>query len=134
MKKMLVIDTSVYITYCTHNKLYRLADAFVTYDLAVFVNSYLLSELERNIPGVSKVPGIKASHLIAQISGFTTFVETTPAFNQSPDPKDNFLFDIALQTGSEIIVTQEKLLLGFAASPVAIHNLKWFKENYPVPL
>ncbi len=52
----------------------------------------------------------------------------------SPDPKDNFLFDLAIQTNSDVIVTKEKALLSFGNSPVAIHDIKWFKETFPVPL
>lgn len=72
--------------------------------------------------------------ILEQIKTATTFITITASFTQSPDPKDNFLFDLALQTESEVIVTQEKALIGFTASPVAIHDLKWFKEKYPVPL
>ena len=55
-------------------------------------------------------------------------------FKDSPDIKDNFLFDLAIQTHSEIIVTKEIALLNFTLSPVPIHDIKWFKETYPVPL
>ena len=60
--------------------------------------------------------------------------EVKTVFNNSPDSKDNFLFDLALQTASEVIVTKEKALLNFAESPVLIHDIKWFKEKYPVAL
>ncbi len=49
----LVIDTSVYINYTRHQKLYRLVDAILIYDLVV--SSYLIDELERNIPLTSAV-------------------------------------------------------------------------------
>ena len=68
------------------------------------------------------------------VRGYTIEFATVNSFTGNPDPKDNFLFDLAIQTGSEVIVTQEKALLGFKDSPVPIHNLKWVKENYPVPL
>ena len=54
--------------------------------------------------------------------------------NQSTDPKDNFLFDLALQTNSEIKITKEKELLNFNESTLAIRDIKWFKETYPVAL
>ncbi|MEJ7736628.1 MAG: hypothetical protein WKF97_04305 [Chitinophagaceae bacterium] len=80
------------------------------------------------------VKDVNPSILLRAIKEATIFTVTQPQFNDSPDPKDNFLFDLALQTGSEVIVTQEKALLHFTSSPVPIHNLKWFKENFPVPL
>ncbi|MFP5042565.1 hypothetical protein [Parasediminibacterium sp. JCM 36343] len=39
----------------------------------------------------------------------------------------------ASQPAGFVIVTKEKALLNFAVSPVAIHDIKWFKETFPVP-
>jgi predicted nucleic acid-binding protein len=46
----LVIDTSVFINYTRHQKLYRLINAILTYDLSVYLSPDLIDELERNIP------------------------------------------------------------------------------------
>jgi predicted nucleic acid-binding protein len=134
MNRKFVIDSSVYLIYASHGKIYRLLDAIVTYDLIVYVNQDLLSELNKNIPKVIRVDGVKADEIVNSLKVYTIEVKTVRSFIGSPDPKDNFLFDLALQTGSEVIVTQEKALLAFKDSPVPVHNLKWFKENYPVPL
>lgn len=134
MKKALVVDTSVFITYAAYDKIYRLINAVLMYDLQIFVNENLLNEIERNIHQSIKVNNTNPSLIFESIKINTILVETTPTFTQSPDPKDNFLFDLALQTNSDILVTQEKALLNFAASPVIVRNLKWFKETYPVPL
>ncbi|MFP5040644.1 putative toxin-antitoxin system toxin component, PIN family [Parasediminibacterium sp. JCM 36343] len=133
MPTKLVIDTSVYFTYAKHGKLYRLADAVLTYNLVVFVDDLLIAEVERNAYKITQDPGI-AKQIIQEIKEFTFHFPTTPKFSNSPDPKDNFLFDLAIQTNSEVIVTKEKALLEFSESPIAIHDIKWFKENYPVPL
>ena len=98
------------------------------------MNSKLLFELQENIYALLKSNAADAEIIIQSIVGLTTFVETIPIYTHSPDPKDNFLFDLAIQTNSEVIVTKEKALLNFAASPVAIHDIKWFKEHFPVPL
>ena len=81
-----------------------------------------------------EVEGLKAEEILNTVRAYTIEFDTVNSFTGSPDPKDNFLFDLALQTGSEVIVTQEKALLGFKESPVRVHDIKWFKENYPVPL
>ena len=133
MKKALIVDTSVFLTYIRYNKLYRLIDAFNKYDIDVFINQNLLNEIERNINKNVKI-NIDTKDIIDFISDNCILFETTPTFTQSPDPKDNFLFDLAIQTNSEILVTQEKALLNFENSPVKIHDLKWFKETYPVAL
>ena len=81
-----------------------------------------------------QVADVEPGIILQVIKKATIYKITTSGFSSSPDPKDNFLFYLALQTGNEVIVTQEKALLGFKDSPVPIHDLKWFKENYPVPL
>lgn len=132
----LVIDTSVYITYTRHQKLYRLIDAVLTYELIVYLSPALVDELRRNIPPTSSVelPSFIYDEYLAAIQAVCVHYEPFSRYRDSPDPKDNFLWDLALQTGSEVIVTMESALLNFTASPIPVHDLKWFKETYPVPL
>jgi hypothetical protein len=54
----LVIDSCVFINYGLYNKLYRLADAIIKYDLKVFVDHDLLLEIERNL-NKSKIRSIE---------------------------------------------------------------------------
>ncbi len=133
--KQLVIDTSVFINYTRHQKLYRLVNAILTYNLSVYLSSDLIDELERNIPVTSAVElsqSVYDGYLETIKASCITF-EPVVQFKESPDAKDNFLFDLALQTNSEIIVTKEKALLNFKNSPIPVHDIKWFKETYPVP-
>ena len=134
MNKKFVIDTSVFITYAAYNKIYRLVDAIISYELKVFLNDELLLELENNIRNALQVRDADPYKILHEIKEVTIHKSTIPYFKLIPDPKDNFLFDLALQTGSEVIVTQEKALLNFKDSPVPIHNIGWFKENFPVSL
>ena len=113
--------------------MYRLIDAFNKYEIDVFINQNLLNEIERNVNKKAEII-IDTKEIIDFISDNCILFETIPTFTQSPDPKDNFLFDLAIQTNSDILVTQEKALLNFENSPVKIHDLKWFKETYPVAL
>jgi len=106
----------------------------VDYGLQVFINDILLGELKKNLPKMLSHLEVDAQAAFDEILEFTTFVETVPVFQNSPDPKDNFLFDLALQTNSEVIVTKEKALLSFSESPITIHDIKWFKEKFPVDL
>ena len=133
MQNKIVIDTCVLFNYAKYGKLYRIADAVFTYDLEIYVDKYLMSEIVRNARKVTDNVLIsrKIEHDIRQ---FTYQVNTIPLFSKSPDPKDNFLFDLALQTNSEVIVTKEKALLSFSESPIPIHDIKWFKEKFPVEL
>ena len=130
----LVIDTSVYITYARNGKLYRLYNAIALYRLYVFVNDNLLLEFERNMAATKIYTEIELAVILIALKDVTFYFDTISLFQNSPDTKDNFLFDLALQTNSEVIVTKEKALLSFTNSPVPIHDIKWFKETYPVEL
>ena len=134
--KHLVIDTSVYINYTRHQKLYRLADTILTYDLVIYISPDLIDELERNIPLTSAVelPQFVYEGYLHTIKSVCVFFEPVTQYAGSPDQKDNFLWDLALQTNSEIIVTKEKALLDFTNSTIPVHDIKWFKETYPVSL
>jgi predicted nucleic acid-binding protein len=82
---------------------------------------------------VLKEAALSVDDIVQFTRAFTIQVVTHAAYAMSPDPEDNFLFDIALQYKAAVMITDEKALLNFAASPVAIRSLKWFKENFPLP-
>ena len=134
MKRHFFIDTSVLITYTSYGKLYRLSNMVMSYNMKVFVNVHLLNEFGKNPKKVSNKRNIDVNEEIKSLLDFATLVEIIPLFSNSPDPKDNFLFDLALQTNSEVIITKETALLNFIESPIAIHDIKWFKEKFPVEL
>ena len=110
----LVVDTSVYITYARNGKLYRLYNAIALYNLYVFVNDNLLLEFERNMASANIYTEIELSIILIALKDITFCFKTISLFQDSTDTKDNFLFDLALQTESEVIVTKEKALLNFA--------------------
>ncbi len=97
--KHLVIDTSVFINYTRHQKLYRLVDAIFTYDLMVYISTELVDELEKNIPITSAVelPQFVYDGYLETIQASCIIFEPVSAYKESPDPKDNFLFDLALK-------------------------------------
>jgi len=134
MKRKFVLDTSVILKYATHSKLYRLLNIVITYNIVIYVNADLVSELKRNLPKAIRFPSVPHEEILTDILFFTTFFNTTDSFSQSPDPKDNFLFDLAMQTNSEVIISDEKVLLSFEDSPVPVRSLGWFKETFPIEL
>jgi uncharacterized protein len=109
-----------------------LASVIIKYEIIVYINDKLLEELERNIIRILKNQSYNAIEIIEEIKRITFYTKTIDTFTTCPDPKDNFLFDLAIQTNSDVIVTQEKVLLQWAESPVLVHDIKWFKEHFPV--
>ena len=130
MKRKFVIDTSVYINFSRYNKVHRLITAIAKNNLYVYVNRQLITELEKNIPLILKDAVVNPQIIIETIKLATFYFETVETFKGCPDPKDDFLFDLALQTGSEVIVSEEKALLNWQNSSVPVHNIKWFKEQF----
>ena len=134
MKRGYVLDTSVLMKYLSYNKLYRLFNIVSTYNITVYANTELINEIERNLPRIVKSSPLSYQQIMDDLLLLVTPIITTPSFTQSPAPKDNFLFDLALQTGSEVIVSDEKKLLFFENTPVPVRSLGWFKETFPVEL
>lgn len=106
----------------------------IEHKIVIFVNDSLIAELEKNLPKVIKSPTIPYHQILEEILFLATYVTTKKLFHNSPDPKDNFLFDLAIQTDSEVIVSDEKKLLDFKESPVPVKSLGWFKDTFPIAL
>jgi len=87
MKPRIVIDSSVFLTYCSHGKIYRLSNAADLYNLEIFVNDHLINELLQNLEKVAKKRIINAIEEINFIVTFVNVVQIIPIFNKSPDPK-----------------------------------------------
>lgn len=134
MNRKFILDTSVILKYASYYKLYRLFNIVIKYRIIIFVNDNLVVEIEKNLPKIIKSPPVSYQKIMEEILLLTTYVKTTGLFDKCPDPKDNFLFDIAIQTGSEVIVSDEKKLLNFKESPVPVKSLAWFKVNFPIEL
>jgi len=49
---------------------------------------------------------------------------------QSPDPDDNYLYDIALSANAKLLVTGEKALLNWEDSPIETVSLSDFKNLF----
>ena len=96
MKRKFVIDSSVFLAYASYGKIYRLVNAVFMYHLSVYINEELIDELLRNAPRVIQVSGISPQDIVSDVISFATYVQVQKIFTQSPDPKDNFLFDLAL--------------------------------------
>jgi predicted nucleic acid-binding protein len=60
---------------------------------------------------IKKYIHIPVSELIDFHRGLCIFHKTKPIYIGSPDPKDNFLFDLATQTHSKYVVTGDKIML-----------------------
>ena len=61
----------------------------------------------------------------------TTWVATIPIFTYCPDPKDNYLFDLAIQSQADYLVTGDKTVLYTPIKPpTKIISFAEFREMF----
>ena len=70
----------------------------------------------------------KLLYFYTQIS---EFVKTTPQFTDCPDPKDNFLFDLAIQGKADFLVSGDKKVLEtpLKSESIKVRSLTAFKAE-----
>jgi predicted nucleic acid-binding protein len=50
----------------------------------------------------------------------------------SPDPKDNYLFDLAIQNNCIFIISDDLKLLSFNMKPLAVYSVNWILKQFPL--
>jgi predicted nucleic acid-binding protein len=56
----------------------------------------------------------------------------TPFSGFHPTPKDNYLFDLAIQKNCSFIVSDDGLLQRMKLKPVPVKSTNWFLKHYPI--
>jgi predicted nucleic acid-binding protein len=74
----------------------------------------------------------QAYKLISLISQISITKTNKSVFALSPDPKDNYLFDLAIQNNCVFIITDVLELLRTPIKTVQIHTGNWFLKHFPV--
>jgi predicted nucleic acid-binding protein len=59
-------------------------------------------------------------------------VTENAVYGISPDPKDNYLFDIAVQNNCVFIISDDTQLVHFKLKPVPVHTTSWFLKKFPI--
>ncbi|SFQ02060.1 hypothetical protein SAMN05444277_104189 [Parafilimonas terrae] len=59
-------------------------------------------------------------------------VAENAVYRISPDPKDNYLFDLAIQNNCAFIISDDRKLLSFRIQPVKVKSTNWFLKNFPL--
>jgi predicted nucleic acid-binding protein len=119
-------------TFCQVKGYCPLLDRIIAYNLLPVVNNYLLSEIFNALAENKWMHENNAAKIIAFIRK-VTFTDTERAvYALSPDPEDNYLFDLAIQHHCVFILTdgaffRQKLL--FQRNVTFDHRLSYHK--YP---
>ena len=59
------------------------------------------------------------------------FITEQSVYGLSPYPKDNYLFDLAVQSNCAFIISYNTDLLSFTMQSVEVKSCNWFLKNFP---
>lgn len=108
-----VLDTNVWISFIIKARLEELVELVVEHEIILLTSPELVDELTRVLsrPKFARYLDLPVADYLDFHQNLAQVFPTQTRFSQSPDPKDNFLFDLAIQSGSLLIVTGDKRLL-----------------------
>ncbi len=132
MREKVVFDVNIFVSYIIGNRLGEIYDMVFNRNIILYRNAEMRAEL---IDVISRKKF--QSKLLAPVADYVDFFEkvtipfeTVEIFTDCPDPKDNYLFDLAYQTNSGYLVSGDKKVL---ATPVrkslSVITLVIFKKD-----
>lgn len=127
-----VIDTNVWIKYASAKDISPLLSHIIAYRLLPSTNNYLLTEVFDALVDNKWMNNKQADNAITFIRKITLCVSEKAVYGISPDPKDNYLFDLAVQNNCVFIITDDSKLLQFKLKPLPVHTTSWLLKQFPV--
>jgi len=126
-----VFDTNIWVSYMITAK-YDELEAMLVNNVHFLRSVTSLAELQ-DVLSRKKFQKytVDMEKTIAFYINLTEFCETKPLFKDCPDPKDNFLFDLAIQGKANYLVSGDKKVLGtpFKSKTIKLSTLATFKEK-----
>lgn len=130
--KFIVIDASVWVRLARANFAFPIVERIDKYGFIPVVNNYLLSEVHDALLNKKWATLKQADLFVSFMETLSLFEVEEAIFRISPDPKDNYLFDLAIQTNALFIISDDLLLLNFPLQPKIVKTCNWFLKHYPV--
>jgi len=135
MESRTVFDTNIWVSYIIKFKYDELAVFVEDKDVRFLRSAPSLAELQ-DVLSRKKFQKyeINFDRTIAFYKNLTEFCETQALFKDCPDPKDNFLFDFALQGNAKYLVSGDPDVLGtpVESEMLQVTNLRKFKDDLQV--
>ncbi|MCH5600445.1 putative toxin-antitoxin system toxin component, PIN family [Niabella ginsengisoli] len=128
----IIIDANVWIKYARAKNIAPLLKRFIDYHLVPIVNNYLLSEIFEALVNNKWLHASDAYKLLAYISKISITKTETAMYQLCLDPKDNYLFDLAIQNNCLFIITDDSKLLCQKFPQFYIHSTSWFLKKFPL--
>ena len=112
-----VFDVNIWLRYFISGKAEQIVDMIENNEVFLYRSMELLLELKEviNRPKFAKYFPNGTNEHVFFVEQVAEFVYTQAIFNQCQDPKDNYLFDLAYQSASNFLVSDDKIVI---ATPV----------------
>jgi len=126
-----ILDTNIWVSFFIMAKLPQLESLVRDNELQVLTCHKLMHEIVTVIKRDKFKKYLKKSFetYINMHLDLSKFIRIELRFEGSPDPDDNFLFDLALQSGADYLVTGDKKLLAMEnVENVQAISLRKFEE------
>ena len=130
MKNKTVFDVNIWLSYFIKGKTEKILEMIRNNDVFFYRSEKLMSELKEviNRPKFTKYFPNGTQDYILFVKRFTELFFTQAVFDQCPDPKDNYLFDLAYQSHSDFLVSGDKKVLAVPVrQPLKVLSLFAFK-------
>jgi len=113
MRNKTVFDVNIWLSYFISGQSEKIIDMIENNDVFFYRSVELMSELKEviNRPKFAKYFSNDTKEHIVFVEQVTELFFTQPIFEQCPDPKDNYLFDLAYQSHSNFLVSGDKKVL-----------------------
>ena len=113
MKNKTVFDVNIWLSYFISGKSEQIIDMIENNDVFFYRSVELMSELKDviNRPKFAKYFSNGTGKYIMFVEQVAELFLTQAIFDLCPDPKDNYLFDLAYQSRSNFLVSGDKKLL-----------------------
>lgn len=107
----IVLDTNVLVTAALNAGFERIIALNEFHGIQIYTCEKQLGELKRTLNNLKAKLTLTPAFYVSSFQTFSTTIEIDERFDRSPDPDDNYLFDLAYTAKSFYLVTQEKALL-----------------------
>lgn len=130
--KRFVIDVNCLITIFINRETDWLLQYVSQNKIELFIDDNLINELSRVLlyPKIKTLLPLSPVFYLSFVRIISTHAISSNFQIQSPDPDDNYLYNLALTTNAKLLVTGEKALLAWTSSPVNTIALADFKKLF----
>lgn len=126
----IIVDANVWIKYARVQNIAPLLNRLVAYNMLPIANNYLLSEIFKALVKnnwMNEDKSYKITEFIKKICFYTT---EQAVYALSPDPEDNYIFDLAVQNNCAFIVSDDIALIRFKLKPVPVITSSKFIKHF----